>query len=221
MTPARNRSILIIGLAAVITSVAGLLLGLNMTERSNADAQTAGGDSAVAGLAGKAQGSSIEPFQFDSIDAMAATAKLIVHGTVKRVSSGRSYGTDHDQMGWSNAEIIVDETLAGSSESAVVIEQLTSQAGTPVIMNGLLPLKAGDRGFFFLRRGQGDTQVLINSQGRYLEDAGQLYGKTGNDATVSRAEQLSPDGLRAVVSRARDALAQGSLQPQRPAFGAG
>lgn len=221
MVPTRNVSILVILFAVAVTSAVGVLLGLNMTEGSSADTQTAQSGAAVAGLVGKAQGTSIEPYHFDSLDAMAATSSVIIHGTVRKVSAGRGYGTDHDQMGWSNAEVATDETLAGGAGRTVVIEQLTSQAGTPVVLNGLAPLKVGDTGFFFLRRGQGDTHVLISSQGQYLEDAGRLYGRTGSDAAVSHAEQLSPDGLRAEVSRARRALAQGNVQAQRPAFGTG
>lgn len=221
MTLLRNRSALVVLIASVVASAAGLLTGLNTTDTSNAESPAAGRDAVAVELAGKARGTSIEPYQFDDIDAMAATSKLIVHGTVNRITPGRSYGSEHDQMGWSNVEVAIDETLAGKTGPTVTIEELTTQSGTQIALNGLAPLRAGDTGFFFLRPGEGDTYVLASSQGRYLESSDRLHGRIGGDDTVSRTEQLSPDGLRAAVARARDALSQGRLRAQRPAFGEG
>lgn len=127
-------------------------------------------------------------------------------------------------MGWSNAELVVDDVLSGrSAGSTITIEQLTTSAGEPIVLDGVEPLEVGDRGFFFLRPGEGDTYVLVSSQGRYLEQAGRLRGRAraraDSDAVVSRTEQLSSDEMRAAVARAREAVAQGRLRPQRPAYG--
>lgn len=214
MTMSRNRSLLLVVLASAIA----LFLGLSVAGSSNAVPSVP--DAAAAQLS-IAQGTSIEAYHFDSLEAMAATSSLVVRGTVTQVSAGRSHGAAHDEMGWSNAVVSIDEVLAGSVGQTVTVEQLITQAGAPVLLNGLPPLKPGDAGFFFLRRGEDDTYALINSQGRYLERSGQLHARTGDGHWVSRAEQLSPRALRAAVTRAREALAQGRVHAQRPAFGAG
>ena len=218
MTLLRNRSALAVLLAAVVASALGLLLGLSTTDRSTASAPASSFEVPAAELAGKAQGTSIEAYHFDHI---AATSSVIVHGTVKSVARGRSYGTGHDEMGWSNAELQIDDVLAGNPAPTVTIEQLTTQAGMDIAINGLAPLNTGDVGFFFLRPGENGTYVLVNSQGRYVEREGQLHGRHGGDKTVAAIERMSPGGLRGAVLRARTDVAQGRLKAQRPAFGGG
>ena len=68
-------------------------------------------------------------------------------------------------------ELSVERTLAGESPTPLVVEEPAELLdGTPLVVDGMIPLEAGDRAVWFLVAGGSDEQpyhAVVNAQGRY------------------------------------------------------
>lgn len=197
--------------AVAVAVLTGVLINLGDESR-----RPAGDGTRAAPLAGPStRATSREFFNFEDLDTMVATSSLVVEGTVIALEPGRQVGEGHDQEGYTNAILRIEEVLAGStSEKTLAIEELTSAAGSPIVLDGVEWSRVGDQGIYFLRRKPGDLYTLISSQGRYLESGdGRLKGANEQDALVKALSQLDRDTVKAEVRRGKRAVDSGSVDP--------
>ncbi len=109
---------------------------------------------------------------FTTIDELVAASDLIVEATVVDVDDGRTITDPTDPASGiltQLARVEVDSVLAGTQAGPLVVEQEASLLdGTPLVVNGVAPLVAGDTGLMFLIRGDGDEfpyTAFVNEQG--------------------------------------------------------
>jgi hypothetical protein len=162
-------------------------------------------------------------YEFATLDEMVAASDLVVRARVVATERGDLLGADGNDPGGAGVVVRevtleVDEvwwTAPGTpSSSAVhagdqllVAEEGWLATGEPLIVDGLEPSSVGDDGVWFLQPlpdgtdEGGPRYLVINAQGRYLVDNDGLTGAAGDDALVTRIDDLSAQELRAGVER--------------------
>ncbi|CAN5743565.1 hypothetical protein BH23CHL8_BH23CHL8_29810 [soil metagenome] len=133
-----------------------------------------------------------EVVHFDTLRALTDRSVVVVDARVVDVRSGHSAEIGEDaRIRFTRATLEVVEELAGDGPPRISIEE-----------DGLLVARSqvGDRGNYFLVRQRGtddDVFRLINSQGRYRQDAsGQLHASNPTDDLANNLEALGLAGLR-------------------------
>lgn len=165
---------------------------------------------------GPRTGTSREFFQFTSLAEMVATSSVVIVGTVNALEPGRTAGSGMDQEVYTNAVVHVDDQLFGGPAAPDVrVEQLTSFAGDPIVLDGVEPSKLGDHGIYFLRRTDTGTYVLVSSQGRFLERGPRMVGTNAHDELVNRLVRLDMTTLAQRVREAKASVDSGQVQPQQ------
>jgi hypothetical protein len=160
------------------------------------------------------QATAREFFEFATLGEMVATSSTVVTGTVTSLETGRAAGSGMDEEHYTNAVLHVDEQLAGAEAPLDLrIEELTSYAGDPIVLDGLEPSRIGDSGIYFLRRAEKGTYVLISSQGRFLQKGSDLSGSNAKDALVGRLQQMDKRSLVQSVKQADDKADSGQIKP--------
>lgn len=126
-----------------------------------------GADDAAAPVAIDADGP-----RYSTLDDLAAASDVVVVGTVVRVDEGRAI-TDPADPGagirTQLATVEVRELLAGESSGPLIVEQEAALLdGTPIVVDGVVPLVVGDTGALFVVRGDSDEfpyTAFVNEQG--------------------------------------------------------
>jgi hypothetical protein len=143
---------------------------------------------------------------FSSLDGLLRASDAVVAGVVDHVEEGRAISDPSDVRSGIRtqlASVRVDEVLAGDVASEIVIEQeATLLDGTPIEVNGMAPLEAGQVGIYFLIAGDGEEFpyfALVNRQGHYEVVDDRLVA--GSDDALSRhLAAMTPDALRCAIS---------------------
>jgi hypothetical protein len=146
-------------------------------------------------------------FAFTTIGEMTAASDLVVVGSVAAVAEGRLIGSPGGTSVRSQfTTITVQRVLAGVAPAAVVIEEEAALAdGTPITVNGVAPSEVGDRAVWFLDQLEGEESpvyLVINSQGRVLDEGGRAVGGDQRDALVQAIQRLGFDAVIAEVCAA-------------------
>ena len=143
---------------------------------------------------------------FSSLDGLLRASDAVVAGVVERVEAGRAISDPSDAgagIRTQLASVRVDEVLAGDVASEIVIEQEASLLdGTPIEVNGVAPLEAGQAGVYFLIAGDGEEFpyfALVNRQGRYEVVDDRLVAGS-DDALSRRLAAMTPGALRCAIS---------------------
>jgi hypothetical protein len=184
-------------------------------------------------------------FVFEALPEMVATSDVVVEASVAEVRTGQVIPVDEDHsMGFREAVLHLESILFVRPSSGLrltlddqlVLEELASDSGTPVIVNNVQPSEVGDRGFYFLTlqltrpssssphervkntlpapgRRVAPYVDLASSQGRYLIQDGSLVGSNQEDPFVKSIQSLSPEVLRVRILEARAAFYRGEVQP--------
>jgi hypothetical protein len=112
---------------------------------------------------------------FATLDELAAASDLVVVATVTDVAAGRTVTAGENPTAGIRTrlyELTVTRTLRGDAPRPLVVEEPAELLdGTPVVVDGLEPLRAGERAVWFLVAGDGPTQpyyAVVNSQGRVV-----------------------------------------------------
>lgn len=156
-----------------------------------------------------------EFFRFDDLDSMVATSSAVVEGTIREVGPSRSVGEGHEREDYEAATLEVTAVLSGEVEgSTVAVEHRAAIAGNPVVVNGVTGSRAGDSGFYFLRRTRRGVYDLISSQGRFLRDGGRLRGSGQHHDPLTRSLEARDEGsLREEIRGAGRRAAAGNAKP--------
>ena len=144
---------------------------------------------------------------FGTLDELALASDRAIVVVVTAVGRGRSIADPTDpeagiitQLATAEVELVL---LGDSTSGTVVIEQeATLLDGTPIVVNGLAPLRAGDRGVAFLVAGGSEEfpyLALVNEQAWFALDGDRLA--TGRDDPVHAAWDGRPlDALVAATA---------------------
>jgi hypothetical protein len=146
-------------------------------------------------------------FAFATIGEMTLASDLVVVGSVATISDGRLVGSpDGAAVRSQFTTVAVEQVLAGVAPAAVVIEEEAALAdGTPITINGVAPSEVGDRAVWFLDQLEGEESpvyLVINSQGRVIDEGGRAVGGDQRDALVQVIQQLNFDAVVAEVCAA-------------------
>jgi len=159
---------------------------------------------------------------------LAATAPLIVLGTVERVDRGRSYDHGDEVETTRRLTVRVERRLAGTlaGDRVVVQDQgwirVDGRPQVPFSLEGTLRLEAGDRALLFLRKDPqtGDWEQL-NDQAAYRVQGTRILPSTRADPLVQRIEGKPLLELERLIAEAQAALERGDLEPTPPGRGGG
>jgi hypothetical protein len=110
---------------------------------------------------------------FATPDELVAASDLVVEATVTDVADGRTVtAADAPTTGIRTRlyELTVNRTLFGEAPTPLVVEEPAALLdGTPVVVDGMKPLREGDRAVWYLVAGTGPAQpyyAVVNAQGR-------------------------------------------------------
>ncbi|MGB0114539.1 MAG: hypothetical protein WBP59_15065 [Ilumatobacteraceae bacterium] len=110
--------------------------------------------------------------RFDDLAGLVDASDLVVVGTVVDVADGRTLTDPADPDAGLRTQLLqveVDDVVIGDVSGPLVLEQeATLLDGTPMVVNGVAPLRVGDNGIMFLVRGDTDEfpyAALVNEQG--------------------------------------------------------
>jgi hypothetical protein len=145
---------------------------------------------------------------FGALDELALASDRAIVVVVTAIGPGRSIAdpTDPDagittQLATAEVELVL---LGRSPRGTVVIEQeATLLDGTPIVVNGLAPLRAGDRGVAFLVAGGSEEfpyLALVNEQAWFALDGDRISSE--RDDPVHTAWDGRP--LEALVAATAD-----------------
>jgi len=170
-------------------------------------------DSSAGGSAGEETGaeavvpvSAASIYDFGGLDELVKASDLVVRGRVEATSRGRAIGNDDNAVVSRIVTVRVEEVLAGSvaTTSVLVEEEGWTGDGHPLVVDGARPTQEGDAGIWFLTATGDDTSgswIVVNAQGRYLEDGDELVGAEGDDPLVADLSAGSVDELADRISR--------------------
>ena len=146
--------------------------------------------------------------RFRTLADLTAAADLVVIGRVTGIREGRVIDSPGAGIRTRLIDLTVERLLAGQlAQSTLVMEEegwLTN--GTPIIVNGIAPSRAGDLGFYFLFRGRSPEfphYTLIGEQGRYLVDPedGSLTGAQGDEGLSQLITALTAAELESLLEQ--------------------
>jgi hypothetical protein len=110
---------------------------------------------------------------FASTADLVAASDLVVVATVAHVAGGRTVTAPDDPgAGFRTRlyELTVTRTLHGDAPRPLVVEEPAELLdGTPVIVDGMEPLREGEQAVWYLLAGEGPSQpyyAVVNAQGR-------------------------------------------------------
>ena len=146
--------------------------------------------------------------RFGTLASLTAAADLVVIGRVTGIREGRVIDSPGAGIRTRLVDLTIERLLAGQlAASTLVMEEEGWLAdGTPIIVNGIAPSRAGDLGFYFLFRGRSPAfphYTLIGEQGRYLVDPedGSLTGAQGDTGLSQLITALSAAELESLVAQ--------------------
>jgi hypothetical protein len=112
---------------------------------------------------------------FTTPDELVAASDLVVEATVTNVADGRTVTAADDPTTGIRTrlyELTVNRTLFGEAPSPLVVEEPAALLdGTQVVVDGMEPLRQGDRAVWYLVAGKGPAQpyyAVVNAQGRVV-----------------------------------------------------
>lgn len=186
----------------------------------------------------------VHDFHFNSLMSMAATADIVIIGTVESITRGRARyvcddpsgvcePSDSNYSGQLREVSISIEMLAGgeSVDGAIILEEWGyDRKGNPFEIEEAPWSRIGDRGAFFLRQwpSQPDGHFyLVHPVGRILTHRGaanESEGPTAYPHTVSFADGELADYIRGIpvtdlpeiITEAVRAAEAGDIPPQEP-----
>ena len=142
---------------------------------------------------------------FESLDELVAASDAVVVATVASVSPGRvltAPGEADAGIRTRLVELSVERTLTGQPPTPLVVEEPAELLdATPVVVDGVDPLDAGDRAVWFLVAGGTDElpyHAVVNAQGRY-EVVGDTLRPASEDPLSRQLTALGPESLVAAV----------------------
>lgn len=149
-------------------------------------------------------------YDFASVGDMVAASDLVVRAHVVETVRGRpvgSAGADPTGAGIVSRVVTleIDDALVGGAASGaqvMVEEEGWLDDGRSIAVDGAKPTAVGDRGVWFLQSIPDPDLpgfIVVNSQGRYLEERGGLVGANRSDPFVMQVEALGIKGLVAEV----------------------
>ena len=146
---------------------------------------------------------------FASLQELAGASDLIVRGHVTSTARGRRFGDPGGSAIESRlVRLRVDEVLRGTlpegEQTVLVEEEGWTEDGRPLVVDGARPTQEGDAGIWFLTATGDDTSgswIVVNAQGRYLQDGDELVGAEGDDPLVADLSAGSVDDLADRISR--------------------
>jgi hypothetical protein len=157
--------------------------------------------------------------RFGSLAELVRASDLVVSGRIVAAEAGRVFGGE--VAGSSPAAIRshvltvqVDSILAGAhaegpddadaGDAVLVEEEAELTDGTPIAVDGMRAGRVGDDGIWFLvasRDPEFPGYAVVNSQGRYLRDAGgALHGGDTSDGLVQELAHGGPTELADAVA---------------------
>lgn len=138
---------------------------------------------------------------FATVAELAAASDRIVVVAVEAVGAGRTIADPGDPDAGIVTQLVtarVERALDDGATGTLVIEQeSTLLDGTPIVVNGLPPLTAGDQGVAFLVAGDSEEfpyHALVNEQA-WLPFDGDVIRTTGTDAVRSAWDGRTVDEL--------------------------
>jgi hypothetical protein len=150
---------------------------------------------------------------FTTLQDLVRAADLVVVARATEVHDGRTVASGtgtRSAIRTQLASLEVGDVLDGKTDQHLTLEQeLTLADGTPIIVNGVAPLKPNDEGLLFLVR-SADTSApyvaVVNTQSRYLVSGAQRDQLTpsGKDPLSTQLAALGPYELRCAVLAAGD-----------------
>lgn len=143
-------------------------------------------------------------YQFVSVGELVSASDAVVRATVVAVERGRLVGgPGAGGVVSRRVTLRIDELLAGDASSTVLVEEEGWLAdGTPIVVNGVVPSRRGDAGIWFLDAlADPDlpAYLVVNSQGRFLQQGASLHGGDQRDPLVRELQALAPDELAVLV----------------------
>ncbi len=143
-------------------------------------------------------------YQFVSVGELVSASDAVVRATVVAVERGRLVGgPGAGGVVSRRVTLRIDELLAGDASSTVLVEEEGWLAdGTPIVVNGVVPSRRGDAGIWFLDAlADPDlpAYLVVNSQGRFLQQGASLHGGDQRDPLVRELQTLAPDELAVLV----------------------
>jgi hypothetical protein len=114
---------------------------------------------------------------FTSLAELVAASDLVVVATVTDISDGRTVTAPDDPAAGIRTRLVrlsVARTLVGQAPRPLVVEEPAALIdGTPVVVDGLEPLRIGEQAVWFLVAGDDVSlpyYAVVNSQGRVVDD---------------------------------------------------
>ncbi len=114
---------------------------------------------------------------FTSLAELVAASDLVVVATVTDISDGRTVTAPDDPAAGIRTRLVrlsVARTLVGQASRPLVVEEPAALIdGTPVVVDGLEPLRVGEQAVWFLVAGDDASlpyYAVVNSQGRVVDD---------------------------------------------------
>lgn len=160
-----------------------------------------------------------ELYHFDDMASMAATADVVVHGTVQAIQPGRMMGEGRGQLQVRALTVAVDEVLVSrkplNSGSTITVEESGGwdSQGAGFMIEGVPWSEVGQSGYYFLTYlPPFNAYRVINSQGRVL-DAGGRLNPSGSGQVADQVRAMTPPQLKDALARAQVDIQAGRLQP--------
>jgi hypothetical protein len=111
--------------------------------------------------------------RYTTLDELVAASDLVVEATVAHVAAGRTVTAADDPGAGIRTrlyELTVTRILHGDAARLLVVEEPAELLDdTPVIVDGMEPLREGERAVWYLVAGEGSSQpyyAVVNAQGR-------------------------------------------------------
>jgi len=138
---------------------------------------------------------------FGARDDLVAASDLIVVATVLEVADGRTITSPNDPDAGIRTRLVeldVTDVVHGDAPDRLVIEEADAFAdGTPMVLDGMTELNAGDAAVWFLVAGGSDSMpyyAAVNSQARF-QIIGDTLDPSGDDPLSRELAELGRDGL--------------------------
>jgi hypothetical protein len=160
-----------------------------------------------------------ELYHFDDMASMAATADIVIQGTVQAIQPGRMMGEGRGQLQVRALTVAVDEVLVSrmpsNPGSTITVEESGGwdSQGAGFMIEGMPWSEVGQSGYFYLTYlPPFKSYRVINSQGRVL-DAGGRLNPSGSGKVADQVRAMTPPQLEEALARAQVDIQAGRLQP--------